>query len=52
MNTLLLEKDLDFDYEITADARKSFLMFLEEVKAETANCSVADHTNHSNHSNW
>jgi len=51
MDILLLEKELIFD-EIATDARESFLMFLEEVRAETANCSIANHTNHSNHSNW
>jgi hypothetical protein len=48
----LLEKEMVFDDVITEDARQNFLLFLEEVRSETANCSIANHTNHSNHSNW
>lgn len=43
---------VQFSDEISDEAKKNFLKFLEEVKEETANCSVVDHTNHSNHSNW
>ena len=45
-------KELKFSEEISEEAKENFLKFLEEVKEETANCSVVDHTNHSNHSNW
>lgn len=45
-------KALQFSEEISEEAKENFLKFLEEVKKETANCSVVDHTNHSNHSNW
>ena len=48
----LLENELLFDDVITEDARESFLLFLEDVKSETVNCSIVNHTNHSNHSNW
>ena len=41
-----------FSENISEEAKVNFLKFLEEVKKETANCSVVDHTNHSNHSNW
>lgn len=45
---------LQFDYEISNEAKDNFLKFLEEVKKETSNSSVVNHTNssHSNHSNW
>lgn len=43
---------LQFSEEISEEARENFLKFLEEVKKETANCSVVNHTNHSNHGNW
>ena len=44
--------ELQFDEEISEEAKENFLRFLEEVKSETVNCSVVNHTNHSNHSNW
>ena len=37
---------------VSEEAKTNFMKFLEEIKEETANCSVVDHTNHSNHSNW
>lgn len=37
---------------ISEESRENFLLFLEEVRQETVNCSVVNHTNHSNHSNW
>ena len=41
------------DFEgVSEEAKTNFMKFLEEIKEETANCSVVDHTNHSNHSNW
>ena len=43
---------LQFGEEISNEAKENFLKFLEEVKNETANCSVVNHTNHSNHGNW
>lgn len=45
---------LQFDYEISEEAKENFLKFLEEVKKETTNSAVVNHTNssHSNHSNW
>jgi len=45
-------KEANIKCEISEEAKENFLKFLEEVKAETANCSVVDHTNHSNHANW
>lgn len=43
---------LQISEEISEEAKDNFLKFLDEVKEETANCSVVNHTNHSNHSNW
>lgn len=37
---------------ISEESRENFLLFLEEVRQETVNCSVVNYTNHSNHSNW
>lgn len=49
---MLNSTDIQFDEKISEEAKENFLKFLEEVKAETVNCSVINHTNHSNHSNW
>lgn len=45
---------LQFDSAISKEAKENFLKFLEEVKKETTNSSMVNHTNssHSNHSNW
>ena len=45
-------KVIEFGENITEEAKKNFLKFLEEVKKDETNCSIANHTNHSNHSNW
>lgn len=51
---VVVSEDLDKDSfsSISEESKQNFLKFLNEIKSETANCSVVDHTNHSNHSNW
>ena len=55
MKTMLYETETnlnDTEVGVSEEAKQAFLRFLDEIKAESANCSVVNHTNHSNHSNW
>ncbi len=38
--------------QISKEAKKNFLKFLDEVKKQSVNSSVVNHGNHSNHGNW
>ncbi len=37
---------------MSEEAKKNFILFLEEVKKESVNCGVVNHSNFTNFSMW
>jgi len=47
-----LAEKIDVVEELSEEAKDNFLLFLEQVKDDSVNCGVVNHSNHTNFSMW